>query len=391
MQMRPSQTFWRGRDVDSHLRSLFVGFVFFLSFGVTSSFAASVILEWDRNPEPDVVGYRVYYGSQSGAYSNNVDAGNNARVTLGNLSDATGYYFAVTALSNTGLESGYSNEVFYVTPSRSRSRAPKNKRPRAGRQTFEMPQDTVYSGYLQATDPNGDPLTFTIVKQSRKGFAQIADPATGAFIYTPFAGVTGRDIFRFRADDGSALSNVGTVRIKILPPTLIPSARSRSAPVTRSAFARPTTVVPARDTGARGKVSLLEGAKEMVEPGTISIADLDEETFAKIGSCQCDFYVNNSEELLTWKRLLEDQVADFFSIRGRNILLPVGRESCDRLEVLNCLISEDHESMTLFLKDTSDTTGLSASRTAVCNRFPGEEWYIAVLYQEQILMDREED
>jgi len=39
--------------------------------------------------------------------------------------------------------------------------------------------------------------------------------ATGAFTYTPFAGRTGADSFRFRANDGVANSALTTISIVI--------------------------------------------------------------------------------------------------------------------------------------------------------------------------------
>jgi hypothetical protein len=80
------------------------------------TYAAQVTLAWDPVMDPNVVGYRVYYGTSSRSYQFNNDAGNNITITVSNLQDGTTYYFAVTSYGTAGLESGYSNEVSYSAP-----------------------------------------------------------------------------------------------------------------------------------------------------------------------------------------------------------------------------------------------------------------------------------
>jgi len=80
--------------------------------------APSVSLAWDRNPESDVVGYRVYYGPASRRYTNSTYVGNATTNLTTGLSNGATYFFAVTALDATGLESDFSKEVV-STPSSS--------------------------------------------------------------------------------------------------------------------------------------------------------------------------------------------------------------------------------------------------------------------------------
>jgi PKD repeat protein len=74
--------------------------------------AGQTTLEWDANNHPNVGGYKVYYGLSSGNYTVMVDAGNQTRFTVTNLTVGQRYYFAVTAydIARTS-ESGFSNEV----------------------------------------------------------------------------------------------------------------------------------------------------------------------------------------------------------------------------------------------------------------------------------------
>jgi hypothetical protein len=82
-------------------------------FLVGSAYSAQVTLAWDPNTNPNIAGYRIYYGSASGKYSNSVDVGNKTSYTLSNLSDKKTYYIAVTAYDRSGKESGLSNEVVF--------------------------------------------------------------------------------------------------------------------------------------------------------------------------------------------------------------------------------------------------------------------------------------
>jgi hypothetical protein len=73
--------------------------------------AATLTLAWNPNPEPDIAGYVLYWGTQSGVYTSNSNVGNVTMKQVTGLADATVYYFAVKAYNTAGLMSGYSSEV----------------------------------------------------------------------------------------------------------------------------------------------------------------------------------------------------------------------------------------------------------------------------------------
>jgi VCBS repeat-containing protein len=78
---------------------------------IHSTYAAEVTLAWDANSEPDIAGYKICYGLQSGSYSHTVDVGNYTSCVISNLDEGQTYYFAAKAYNTAGYESGYSNEV----------------------------------------------------------------------------------------------------------------------------------------------------------------------------------------------------------------------------------------------------------------------------------------
>ncbi|HZC80870.1 MAG TPA: fibronectin type III domain-containing protein, partial [Nitrospiraceae bacterium] len=90
----------RNRTLAGQLcRAVFVACVLtaLCSLAPALSSAAQVTLAWDANTEPDLAGYKLYYGFSSGSYQFSVDVGNRTTYTLTGLLDGRIYYFAATA------------------------------------------------------------------------------------------------------------------------------------------------------------------------------------------------------------------------------------------------------------------------------------------------------
>jgi hypothetical protein len=84
---------------------------FFVLILAAPALAGDVTLAWDANSEPDLAGYKVYYGTASGIYGTPIVIAAQTTYTITGLAPGT-YYFAVTAYNTAGLESSFSNEVF---------------------------------------------------------------------------------------------------------------------------------------------------------------------------------------------------------------------------------------------------------------------------------------
>jgi hypothetical protein len=87
-------------------------------FGLTPAtlLASSATVNWSANPETNVVGYVVLYGTQSGMYSFSQPIGNVTTLTVTNLTAGQTYYFAVQAVNADGLSGPASQEVSLVAP-----------------------------------------------------------------------------------------------------------------------------------------------------------------------------------------------------------------------------------------------------------------------------------
>jgi len=63
--------------------------------------AGSLSFAWNPSPSPEVVGYKIHYGTRSGIYAYNVDVGTNTTAVVKALTVGQTYYFTVTAYSAT--------------------------------------------------------------------------------------------------------------------------------------------------------------------------------------------------------------------------------------------------------------------------------------------------
>ena len=105
---------WAGQLI-SHTFLLILAVIVTLIL-VPRCFAAQVTLAWDKNPESDIAGYKVHYGTSSGSYDYSVDVGNYNSCTISGLEEGTNYYFAASAYNTNNVESDYSDELVYKVP-----------------------------------------------------------------------------------------------------------------------------------------------------------------------------------------------------------------------------------------------------------------------------------
>jgi hypothetical protein len=77
----------------------------------TTVTTGSAGLSWTANTEPDLAGYKIYIGTQSGLYNPPITLGTVAAYTATNLASGKTYYFCISAFDSASNESPCSAEV----------------------------------------------------------------------------------------------------------------------------------------------------------------------------------------------------------------------------------------------------------------------------------------
>ena len=119
----------------------------------------------------------------------------------------------------------------------------------------------------------------------------------------------------------------------------------------------------------------------------LRFADLSPQAIEKIKQYRWDRFIEKHEGPDDWERTLEFHSLELMEIDGYAVLLPVDYDHHHNITVLRCNVSEDQRSLTLFLKDTtfSDDPELEhfyAGFVAICDKVPGEAFYLTIFYHE---------
>lgn len=170
--------------------------------------AAGVNLAWNANPETNITGYRVSYGTASGVYPNVVSVGTTPTTSISGLNEGTVYYFAVSAINQAGQQSPLSSQISYQIP----VTTPTNQAPVATPASVSTNEDASLAIVLKGTDPENSLLTYSVVTSPTKGTLSGTAPN---LTYSPSADYNGNDSFTFRVNDGSLNSSAATISITV--------------------------------------------------------------------------------------------------------------------------------------------------------------------------------
>ncbi len=187
----------------------------------------TVPLMWEPSVDPNVAGYRIYYGVTSRNYVTSVDVGNVTSASVSIPAYNTTYYFAATTYDVSGNESDYSDEATYELASQPPTLAPLNNltiSENAGLQTVNLSGISLGSG-----------TTVTITASSSNP-GLIPNPAVnyvspnsaGSLAFAPAQNASGTAVITVTANNGESQSNLVsqsfTVTVKPVyqPPTLAP-------------------------------------------------------------------------------------------------------------------------------------------------------------------------
>ena len=97
-------------------------------------------------------------------------------------------------------------------------RGKEDKAPVAEDLTLETYKNLPNEGKLKVTDPEGQTMTYTVLRQPKRGTVEIRED--GSFVYTPKKNKVGVDSFTYTATDPAGkVSREATVTVQILKPT----------------------------------------------------------------------------------------------------------------------------------------------------------------------------
>ena len=196
-------------------RGLFFRGLFVLLLAVLISsvaHAGEVNLAWDPNTEPDLAGYRVYYGLGSRNYDHVIDVGDSTSCVVTGLEQGRTYYFAATAVNRANIESDFSNEV-------SASLSPSNQPPLAN----AGPDQNVTEGVIvtlsgaNSTDPEGGALTYSWCQVSGMPVTLNNLSASQTAFTPPHVGPDGESLgFQLTVTDSGGLQSSDTCLVNVL-------------------------------------------------------------------------------------------------------------------------------------------------------------------------------
>ncbi len=126
----------------------------------------------------------------------------------------------------------------------------------------------------------------------------------------------------------------------------------------------------------------------------MTLSDLSPDVLQRLRSFSWDRIIEKHEGPEDWDRVFSYLRPEFLRIDGRDVLLPVDRENHPNITVLRCIVSDDGQSLTLFLKDTTlvpdpRSEKFLAGFVAVCDRFPDQDFFVAILYHEWFIISNE--
>lgn len=180
----------------------------------------AVTLSWDFNTETNVIGYRVYIGSFSRIYDSSIDVGNINSVVLPTKLDTT--YYAVTAYDSLGLESDYSEEVFYPPPIINTNVPPLPTLPITVDDQYMTTQNVTLTVLGNRSVMLNDSNVVNVALLTLPQHGSMAFFQDGTFQYTPSKDFLGLDSCQYTGYSTSVNSSVANILINVMPSSLPP-------------------------------------------------------------------------------------------------------------------------------------------------------------------------
>ncbi len=125
----------------------------------------------------------------------------------------------------------------------------------------------------------------------------------------------------------------------------------------------------------------------------MKIADLSPEVIERIKQYRYDQLMEKHEGPWSWEGKFRFGQPEFLSIDSYDVLLPVHRDQHANITILRCIVSDDQQVLTIFLKDTTYTPNpedewWGAGRVAICEKFEDQAFYLAIFYHEWFVTEK---
>ncbi len=125
----------------------------------------------------------------------------------------------------------------------------------------------------------------------------------------------------------------------------------------------------------------------------MKIADLSPEIIERIKPYRYDQLMEKHEGPWEWEGRFRFGQPEFLTINGYDVLLPIDQDQHANITILRCVVSDDQQVLTIFLKDTTFSTDpqyewWDAGRVAICEKFEDQVFYLASFYHEWFMTQR---
>jgi hypothetical protein len=218
-------------------------FIFFFTLLIAAAFSADIAyagtatVSWNANTEPDLAGYKIYYGTSPrsgvcppGGYSSVINVGNVRTYTFNNLVQGVTYYFSVTAYDTSNNESSCSAEVSKFIADTSAPTTPNNLSSTA------VSSSQINLSWTASTD-NVKVTGYRIERCQGSGCSDFSQIATTSLTSYSDTGLSASTLYRYRVRANDTAGNLS-----------VPSSMFEASTLQSTAAPAPTTPVPTAPT-----------------------------------------------------------------------------------------------------------------------------------------------
>jgi hypothetical protein len=219
-------------------RAATMAFFVTLVASAPAAMAATINIAWDANaPAENVVGYKVYIGTQAGVYGSPVDVGNVTTYAFTSAVAGQSYFFAVSAYDASGGNSPLSGEVS-GSPAVSDATVPLvSVTSPTSASTYSTSANTISIGGTASDNVGVTQVTYTV-----NGGASVTASGTTSWSVASISLVSGTNTLVVTARDAAGNTSTDTLTVTYTPDTTVPAVAITS-PTSAATFSTAASTV----------------------------------------------------------------------------------------------------------------------------------------------------